>query len=326
MTEIVTHMQKDEVIKSREVPSDWLDNAIAAQAAVKETRHLKSEVTGVNSTYIAPTGEEIGGFRKYEIQVAVNPGVQSPDLPSQVQGIPVRMIREPSGVPTGCLNHGDGFDNMPGGVEMTTDITGGTAGCPATNNGNACMLTAAHLFEDCTRAINGDPGYQSDSIGDSNREFGQVNDHYQRHDWATIDFNNSNGITRDTTIQMPSQRVNVAGRVTQQGVLGLASSGDTIQKISINTGHTTGQVIGMNGNGGFDCVSMDGDGVRISNDQAAGDSGSVCFDKEGNYAYIISVVSIGFSQKGTSCSATEYERGGGWPAYKLYQNAGVSFP
>lgn len=71
---------------------------------------------------------------------------------------------------------------------------------------------------------------------------------------------------------------------------------------------------------------MDGSGVEVTNNQAGGDSGCVAFDLSGDSAWIISLATYGTAGPvATQCSNPEYARGGGWPAYMLYNNAGVRF-
>lgn len=171
------------------------------------------------------------------------------------------------------------------------------------------MLSAYHIWTtdtDCTR--DGEPAYQWDN------HTGYVDDSYSspRLDYASISENNSNGIEYSKYIRYSygstTSKYEICGRASNYDVL--MSDGTTIYKTGRRTDTQKGKIDDTSWGFSYGCTSANSDeGIRLTNNQADGDSGSVAWiidDVNGTKcAAIVSIVTAATGEIGSdTCSNT----------------------
>ena len=325
------------VTKYEKVPKKWWNQRNQTNTAIQTLATELQAHPAVTHIQKTPIKSAIDGHRYFKIQVGVDSSIDEIELPNRVHN--VRVERIPSGsfettvTYNACYNDGE-YDPISGG-EVLCNKTDGyfTSACRVKKNGSGSyMLTAAHPFYDensssCSGALN-EPCWQGESTT-SNRKFGEVYDWYSRHDWAILTVG-ENGLDADRNIRFPNgNKYVVKGHYTKEKIDRMASYGNTVHKIGASTGNTTGEIksISYKINNGH-CIYMDGAAVRVSNNQAGGDSGGPVFELVGDKCEMVSIATLGNTSEiiGTACGGnTLYSHAYGWPAYKLANIANIQF-
>ena len=273
----------------------------------------------------------IGELKTLETKVEVNPSqVTSLSLPAEIDGVTINVVEAEPIAATECFNQRK-FSSIPGGVvngDGPGDGGAGTSCVRAKKNGEYRMLTAAHLFYrrgNCGAGLVGRRAFQR------GQKVGQIRDGYNRHDWVAYNRNNSDLRLTDQ-IKKYGGRVGISGYMNSRGLAYWGGDGQPFYKVGISTGQTknNSEPITIHSNAEYwdECVNMDGSGVIFANNQAAGDSGGPVFvqrNSDGKW-FVVSLNTFRAGGRiGTACNNPLYGRGGGWPAYKLANNADYRF-
>ncbi len=339
---IPTAKRGTEVIETEKVSKKWYN---MYNTAKEVTHHLQKKTAvdenishveiGASSDYIE---DDVRGF---EIRIgAHNQSAAADRHPSSSNGVPIRII-EAEETRSTCANRGT-YSSMSGGI-ANSHAGGGkiyhsTTSCRVKRNGNFYMLNCAHVFfngggNGSCEGLGGHTAYQS--MNDhSNRKYGEPARWNNVHDWCIVAKNNSNGINYNGRIQFPDgSRYGIGGHYTEYKINRMVTSYEQVTKIGISSGKTTGRVASTNSNvsNGSNCISMDGAGVKVTNNQADGDSGAPVFHFVSNgdppkcYMVSIATQTPNGSKIGTACNNNLYNYGIGWPAYKMSNQANIQF-
>lgn len=290
----------DEVIKTRTVPRAWWEHVLASRRVTNSIASQflpKQEVKQVGTRL---DSKKLAGRRKMRVAVHVPDTTVNINLPDEVEGVRVEKVEAKQMAPT--CDGNQSFDPVPGGVQFNdTNSTsasdlGGSTGCKVTVNDSPRMLTAHHIWDDCS--ANGESAYQ---WGDKT---GTVDGTYSNAtlDYATVTENNNSGIEYGEKIRTDSFDYEVRSHVTNYETL--MDDGDTIYKTGRNTDTTTGQIDEVNFSRSYGCTDIDNEGILVTNKQRNGDSGSVTWVvtqwPDGYFASIVSLATFGY---GTNCTA-----------------------
>jgi len=113
----------------------------------------------------------------------------------------------------------------------------------------------------------------------------------------------------------------VDGYITENGVDGMCSTGESVYRMGVGTGHNEGTVDNTHTGDESVCSGFFGHGVRCEVNTYFGDSGCANFAMDGGKAYIISIHSLGdTSASDTNCNGDQIRSfSGGASAYRVRQ-------
>ncbi|MFB6176814.1 MAG: hypothetical protein ABEI99_06670, partial [Halobaculum sp.] len=232
--------------------------------------------------------------------------------------------RRPRGFvqPAVCDNVQD-FPDVKGGIYTSPESPStadsnrgyGTIGFRAKKDGTYYMLTAMHVFGDCS-ITNGDDVYMNES------KLGEVSGGDVDGDWIEVDDSGSGSDSLTNKVVEPDG--------TTRSISGYASECEIERRVSdlldgyTTVGVTSGETTGGLGecNVGFDtCPTLYMEGVTGSADFAQGDSGAPCYSIENGDAFMLKLGQYLVDLKDTnSCQGQEANRGDkslGIPAYYI---------
>lgn len=326
--------QGNEVISWKKVPFEWYEQKeLANQVADSLSVSLRGNP---NVARVALTSDDNGidkwNFLKVQIEL-IDPS-EDMGVPNQIDGINISVKKAKqrhqtlSESGTGCENRFS-KSNIPGGFmhESNSDGSGkGTTTAPVTDGSKNYMLAAAHIFGTCSDNILGSSVYQSQV------KYGEVTEKVQSRDWAVVDKTNSD-FTFENNIHIPGDPIHINGYLGRQSLEDKMANESATEKVGISTGHSQGVILSITSNKwadnpqwGYGCVDFSTDGVRVSNNQARGDSGAPVYEYRGWACYMISIGSFGLGgDAGYSCNSQAYEETEGWPAYKFVENTKYVF-
>jgi len=239
------------------------------------------------------------------------------NVPDEIDGVPVRKNEGQRTIPT-CANRSD-FDPIPGAVHLNGNGGSFTSFAPATRDGNEYLLTCSHPWDACANDTEGEP------VEQYRDQYGQVDVSHSYIDVARTEITESGEDFAYGEIQGENQTYDIESVATEDGVDHYMEVSKTIQKTGISTGDTTGEIDEINVRRDS-CPKLLSEGVRLTNRQAEGDSGSpgyVAYDY--GDATLININTFGvYPVIGQDCDADTYENSLGTAAYKI-EDFGYSF-
>lgn len=280
----------DTVVKEKEVPRKWFNHVQNARQAKQATVNQYKSHPGVVSVSRVRSKHRYGGRDGFNIQVGVRPDRARPELPDQVNDIPVKVVEESRFTPTAC-EVTDKVTPVPGGVEINPDQGGfGTTGIKVEQGGSYFMLTAAHLWDNqCSESIRG----EACDIEDGSY-FGSVDEFDREADYALVTpvgYNADDYIREDDGFAIAQYPV--GGYYTSSGVDTLITDGKSARSMGIVSGETSGTVEENGTWQGWDCVNFEYYGVGIDVHTIDGDSGGPVYRIEGDYAIMVTINQYG---------------------------------
>lgn len=316
--EIVTVRDGDEIVRTATVPKSWYQR-------IKHTRSVHDKAVdehmvkrGVLRISRTAGDQRFGGKRGPVLRMEYDPDIYKGDVPDEIEGVPVRKQEGKPTVPT-CLNRRN-FDPIPSGVHLNdSDGESFTSFARAERNGVGYMLTCAHPWDACN-----DESREGEAVDQYYDQYGQLDELHTQIDVARTELTD----TSESFVGEIAAAVGtytIEGVATENGVENYMSMGTTIRKTGISTGDTTGVIEDMNINRDR-CSSLSSDGVRLSNRQARGDSGSPGYRgySDGG-ATLVNINTYGYRPIiGEDCNRDTFEDALGVAAYEI-EGYGYSF-
>lgn len=263
--------------KTEQVPKQWLNRerqALEARRNLHRRFSDQDKSKAVDGIGLPRADEQIAGRFVSDLTVYLDPNAADyPEIPDQQDGIPVSRDFTKSPEPDGCNK--TEFDPLPGGVRITSieNDGGGTTTCMVEFNGTYYMMTANHNLDgddednnECTSST----GHKVHQPYNKDQFVGYVDDTRIGEDWAIVPAEGS--LSFDNEIEDVVGKL--SGHVTQDGLLDLKSSGETVYQQGITTCITEGQVkevdMSVSPEG---CLNSDSHYVRMDTPTDPGDSG-----------------------------------------------------
>lgn len=280
-TKIVTDRAGNEPIRTKEVPTKWLD----FENRVSNVRHdIADSYRDVAHTIaIVNSDERIDDLYKSKVQVSIDPDTMK-SLSSthtsrdSINGVQIDIKKEednaePEGpVQTTMSCNTDPFDPVPGGV----NIDNLTSTCKVwDHNGNPGLMTAAHGYGggNCEDPV-GKPVHQAGV------KIGEITMAKHRQDWAFVEASsNISGFANYIAGEGSGYAAfEVAGHKTQYGLRQMKSSQATAYKMGAASCLTNGRITGVDVIKYLNCYSTQW-AVQLSTKAIGGDSGAPHFDR-----------------------------------------------
>lgn len=305
--EIVTDRGKGgKPIRKKEVPSKWLNAEKRAEEIKTRVANRTRSNPKVYNISIANSGEKYDGLYMPKLKVRVEPNSSNlpdsagrpeiPDLPEQVEGIPVDMVEEENKAkPKVCNN--DEYQPVPGGVQIYNPRAqwAGSATCKVWDAfGNPGLLTCAHMFDqtNCRGDITGldlvQSGNKLGEVPDAKDGTYEYYDHNE--DWAVLD---KTGNQTDGYADQIVRGGTVVGYKSRNGLSYLRSNDIEIYQMGRTTCKTKGTVQAVNVlHSGSPCFVTDR-AVEYNVKTKGGDSGGPFYDEwydRGDYKLKSSII------------------------------------
>jgi hypothetical protein len=335
----------DEVVESREFPTSWWEhyqrakkkkNKLLRQIEMleKDTSNTKKQTDMMSTTSLEIGDSQFGGLPGFRIHAEVRSSAVRDALTDSVDGISVRVSESPMSGPASCPGRGT-FNPTTGGVEVHSDVSSDSRGSTTTEvkyNGNNRLMTAAHLWGDCSVQI-GDPA----SVDGGTNKIGEVSTYDKGRDFVLID-NEGNpkyaNEVRDYNDSFDTwTRKPVDGYVAEAGVGSLMINNTIIYQVGSTTGETDGYLTNTGlGSSDIDssCVDFAGEGIKGDYTNAEGDSGGPVYHTEDGNAYMISPYLWWFANDETyhSCGTNNRvgtDGGAGTAAWEIHDHWGIKW-
>lgn len=311
-TEIVTVVSGDEIIRKRKVPKSWYNRVQRTRNVSKRIKKNHRNEPGVKGVSRTAGDTRFGNKKGPEIRVSVEPESYNGNIPDEVDNIPVRKVKAQKAVKT-CQNQED-FEQIPGGVHLNSNGSKFTSMARVERGGFEYLLTAAHVWEACSDSEAG----EGEPVEQHHDEFGEVGHLHPTMDLARIDLTNVD-YSYDGAIEASDKRYYVEGVATRDGLDNFMSVNKDIRKVGISTGDTTGQIEEIEFDNAEGCVDFNSEGVKLTNNQAGGDSGGPGFiPYDSGWCTLININTFGYGPSiGTACEATLYGAAGGTAGYEI---------
>jgi hypothetical protein len=293
-TKRVPKYYKDgEVVRWMEVPRKWYRKKERAREVLNRFNrdHLGGVHEGIMTSGLGRSGRTFGGQNGLEIVVTHDRDAPRPNLPNEVSGVPVRMEEEDGNYELQYCNSGN-FDKYRGGlnaIDILTRDMGGTAGFRVTDHdGDEFMISAAHVFGNCTVE---DP----DSVYQQSEQLGEVFGGDVKADFVAFDDSAGNGEIRPSIREPDGTVKNLSAGASKDEIDKRASDlFDSHRKVGVRTGKTTGGIKNSGVTWDKDeCITLKGEGIRAGTNGAEGDSGGPYYTVEDIGACVLGHHSIG---------------------------------
>ena len=306
-------------VRSERVSRTWYRHVREVRRARRALGSEFLDERGVDAIRVVRSDDRYGGRRGLEVTVELSRPISL--IPSELQGITVATEAAlPRGL-SACFNE-ESFNPVPGGVVVQPVADGrfGTACCRAVVDGEPRLLTAAHLWDACRTAPQGEPLYQSD------RRIGRVTSFRRDYDIALVDPDEGTDLA-DSIKLNTDRRLPVSGSLTEWGVALFLSEGRQVVNMGVSSGLTRGRLSAAYVEEGWNrCVDFDGHGVEARYRNVEGDSGGPVFAVHEGDAYLVAPQQMWVDRLGTDCGDNVVgDRGRGTAAYHLTDELGVRF-
>jgi len=314
--EMVTVRDGDKIVRTATVPKSWYRRVEHTRNVHHKAVNDHIEKRGVLRISRTAGDQRFGGKRAPVFRIVYDPEEYKGDVPDEIDGVPVRKEAGERMERT-CANRDD-FDPIPGGVHLNSNGSAFTSFATAEKEDNEYLLTASHPWDACEGST------QGESVEQHYNQYGEVDASHPYLNVARTEVTDSSYSLDSGVIQTEDQTYTIAGVATEDGVDNYMSTDTTIRKIGISTGDTTGEVDDMNVSR-YTCPSFNSDGVRLTNNQAGGDSGGPAFRgySSGNCT-LVNINTYGYDKFSTVCNNPEYRYDAGTAAYKI-EDYGYSF-
>ena len=323
----------DEVIES--VPTDWYDHVINVRSATQKAQEEFSDDSNVKSISSEFSKETIEGMYKNYVSIEVNSlednsKKASSNYTDSINGVDVKVKEYAEsdtveGTSDNCSPAlSRDYSSLPGGVKIDSGTSNlyGTAGYTVRKDGVWYMVTAAHIWGECSgKKITGEPAEQN------NQDLGYVASSSVNLDYVVVRANHS--ITLDDQIRELTDRRDVTHWVTEGGLETYGANGRQVYKMGVTTGRTKGQILQTHKNGGPECIDLNGKGFETNCNTSGGDSGGPTYIiRDNGDIHVIGSTTYGNTWLGTSVGCTgnrRYEASGGLAAYHLHRQGYDAF-
>ncbi len=277
--EIVTLRKADgSPEKIETVPQKWINHEQKARSVANSLKSRFMRKKNVESVGIGPSNTTIGGkpgsivevnYKAGKSDKTVSPRMKQ-EIPSAIDGIPIRIGKIRDKNKTNCVHTGD-YSTVWGGDSIkSSNGTTGTAGYFVIKNGNRWLLTANHVFGGFCNDPDGMYAYQG------GRYMGKVLGHHRDHDWVVIEDQSSKTFSPNANIWMNNGGVPVKSWVTESGLAQFKSNNISVYQQGASTGLTIGTIRNYGTARDYECSAWN-NGVEITTNIAPGDSGGPMF-------------------------------------------------
>ncbi|WP_458186769.1 hypothetical protein [Haladaptatus sp. NG-WS-4] len=235
------HVRGPEGVEPRTttVPADWFADLRAAFDAHGQLDVLSRR--GVVGSAVVPG--EFGG-RNAAISVDVTDDEAGGAVPATVGDVAIEVNRVGSsrsrpGLPSTDTVRGK---TVPGSVKCANRDAAGTLAPALYDDERPFFSTSNHVYGGDDQRFRGEPFFVFGPSGP--RKIGEVRRGYQLDDFVRIDPVDGFRPTSEIRGASPSS---VVGQFTRDGLAALKARGAKLEKVAVNTGHTSGQIQAIDG-------------------------------------------------------------------------------
>lgn len=331
--QIPIHQSGDEIVRHKEVRSDWWNYNLRARAVHEELmdRFLsRPEVAEVERSASEEKHDHFNRF-KQQINVYVQKDAVGSTfasrIPSTVDGIPVTVKEAAEYVDTATDDPTDGY--IHGGEQGGALDNEATVTCQVNYNGSDHLMMARHPFaafhNDGSHPNRCETHSQKDrSCYQSGDFFGTVVNDWQQHDVLVAKLDSS-GSRSGFTNRIIDQDGEIYGNMTQDRIDDFITNGSTVYKRGQTTGSTSGEILGQSGTIPCDTYSEGANinhALRTTLYQEFGDSGGPIYEEYWNSSFnrVELYIAAPATQKRTADSSAR-----GAAAWFINQSTGVGF-
>lgn len=316
----------DDVVEWMEVPGQWYRHRDRATDILRRfNRDHIGKHAGLLTTALTRSDRTYGDMNGFEIKVDYSVSEGQPSTPSQFLGIPVKYEGQHEPPVQQVCNRGD-FNDYAGGINANDFLNAeadGSSGYRVTDgNGNAYMVSAAHVFGNCE--------VQSlDAVYQQNESIGFIFDGNYKKDFIVFNNNDSNTEFKNAIREPDGTMRPIAGFADKNEISRRVTDlFDGHTRVGVGSGKSTGGLGGMNLTVDEFCESLDGFGIRGNTSAAGGDSGGPYYSIEDGDAFLLGHHSIGdgFSNQTDVCgeSVESKTKSIGLPCYWVQDNTKYS--
>lgn len=300
----------DEVILSKEVPEQWYFRYREALRLTRKAKKLHLDNEAITSIGLGKLKHSNKQLEEFQVRITRKPEVNV-KIPNYIENIPVKEIQQESEPKLMSCENIDNYDDLPGGVVVEgAKQEGTTCLMVKDSNDNDRMLSARHLFEECSNSIINDG-----TVNQHCNKYGKATSPaHRREDWALINPTES-GKGLKPGINEEGWIYDVSGHYTKAALADMCCEDDSdccndgdcsvIRSMGIMTGMTQGVIIELCVTPN-QCVHMGGEGIKIDADHseapggdsavAQGDSGGPMYGIEAfgstQYAAIAGIIQM----------------------------------
>lgn len=275
-TKIVTDRANNEPIRTKEVPTKWLEFEKKATDVWNKLLEQHMSNSHVYSIGLGNSTERIGDLFKSKIKIRTEPNGPDLVLPNRVDDVPVSIQEEENTSSPDTCNT-DEYTPVPGGVKIENSNAGGVGTLTTKvwdKYGNPGALTCAHMFDQnsdlCNRDLTGL------HLSQSGNKMGEVpgQDYYNHdEDWVFLD--KTGNETQGYEASIPGGANAVVAHKTKEGMRDLKSSNAEIHHMGRTSCESTGEITGVNflHIGGSDSCFASDHAFETDINTSGGDSG-----------------------------------------------------